>query len=83
MVRHLTPDTEVVSGEFLSHHLEGQSSFSREATSSSQGGNKVFFLESRATPLRRLLEMDPVFSPCNLSEGSLERTSTIWRFFSQ
>ena len=22
-------------------------------------------------------------SPCNLSEGSLERTSTIWRFFSQ
>ena len=82
-VRHLTPDTEVVSGEFLFHHLERQLSFSREATSSNQGGNKVFFLESRTTQLRRLLEMDPVFSPCNLSEGSLETTSTTWRFSSQ
>ena len=50
---------------------------------SSQGGSKAFFLESRTTPLRRLLEMDPVFSPYNLSEGSLEMTSTTWRFFSQ
>ena len=83
MVRHLSPDTEVVSGEFLFHHLERQSSFLREATSSNQGGNKVFFSGSRTTPLRRLLEMDPVFSPCNLSEGSLEMTNTTWRFFCQ
>ena len=52
-----TPDTEDVSGEFLSHLLERQLSFSREATSLKQGGSKVFFWESRTTPPRRLLEM--------------------------
>ena len=55
MVRHLTPDTEVVSGEFLFHHLERQSSFSREATSSSQGGSKAFFLEVKDNTTEKIV----------------------------
>ena len=65
MVRHPTLDIEDVSGDFLSRLLERQLGFSREATSLQQGGNNVFFLESRTTPPRRLLEMHHEFSPCS------------------
>ena len=79
MVRHPTLDIEDVSGEFLSHLLEKQLSFSREATSLKQGGNKEFFLESKTTLLRRLLEMHQVFSQCSPSGGSQEKTGTTWK----
>ena len=44
-----------------------------------QGGNKEFFLESKITPLRRLLEMHQVFSPCSPSGGSQEMRGTTWK----